>query len=140
MNDSNSIYNDLHTNATANLSTQMMLNALALQTEKTTREESDKIREKERETALKALEKEREERAEERRQTSLRERSQNDEYRSSPLTMHHCTSRTFTHNHTQITLHKFTEKPHSQAGDDEQGLWAQQPPPAPASGRRRAKS
>jgi hypothetical protein len=112
MDDSNSIYNDLHTNATANLSTKMMLNALALQTEKTTREQADKLFEKEREKALKALEKEREERAEERRQTSLRERLQNDEYRSTHFPMHHCTWRTQTHYHARSTwsLHTFNGK------------------------------
>ena len=85
MNDSNTIYNDLHVNATANLSTQMMLNALALQTEKTTRERADKILEQERVRAAQALEKEKDKHAEETRQTNLRERAQNDEYRSTPF-------------------------------------------------------
>ena len=85
MNDSNTIYNDLHVNAKASMSTQMMFNALALQTEKTTRERADKILEQERVKAAQAMEKEKDKHAEETRQMRLREMAQNDEYRSTPF-------------------------------------------------------
>jgi len=83
MDDSNSIYNDLHANADTSLSTQMMLSALALQTEKASLAHSAKLLEMEKEKAAKVLAIVIEEQKEERRQAHLREKTQNDEYRSS---------------------------------------------------------
>ena len=83
MDNSNSIYNDVHANADTSLSTQMMLSALTLQTEKASLAHSAKLLELEKEKAAKVLAIVIEEQKEERRQAYLREKTQNYEYRSS---------------------------------------------------------